>query len=193
MPTQFMSENPYKSPTTLAPQHDAAAVDKAERFPFRCAFGGACIGSAAGALSAALLKTAALIAVWLQGETLRRPPDYQQPLDLNWGLLEFLVPELVVSAIVGVLTGILAGVVVGGLLGTLALFLPPRAHRSFPWIAAPVGALVGILLGFAFGAFTSANGGLRLETIPVAGACIVGLLGLLAGLLLGRGIQQRLM
>jgi hypothetical protein len=187
-----MSENPYKSPTTVARRHDTAAVTKAERLPFRWALGGGSIGSAAGALGAALLKLAALVAVWWQGNTLRRPPDYRQPLDTNWGVLEFFAPELVVATIVGTLIGIFAGVLVGGTLGTLALLLPPRAHRYLPWLAWPLGALLGMLLGYVFGAFADARGGLRLETIPLAGACIVGLLGLFAGLLLGRGIRRRL-
>ncbi|MEQ8791005.1 MAG: hypothetical protein RIC55_32385 [Pirellulaceae bacterium] len=187
-----MPENPYQSPKSAAVPLDDKAVAKAEQLPFRCALGGASIGSAFGALSAVLLKVFALILISLEGDSPRRPPDYRQQFDTIWGLIAAFVPELVVEIIVGTVIGIVVGALVGGFLGTIALFLTPRAVRFFPWLAAFVGAPVGGLLGYVFGASNIAEGGMELTPIPLVGGCLVGLLGLMAGALFGRGVRRRI-
>jgi hypothetical protein len=176
-----MAENPYQSPRPVASSVDKEAIHKAEGFPFRCAFGGASIGSAAGALGAVLLK---LIACGFALADAEAPP--------LTGYATTLLAELVVELISGTLVGILAGCVVGGALGAAALFWPSRWLALFGWFSAAVAMIVGVLLGYAFGSLSTADQGLGLGPIPIPGLCTGAILGLLAGTLLGRGIRRRL-
>lgn len=186
-----MSENPYRSPRPVVETTDTEALRRAERLPFRCAFGGASIGSAAGALGTLLLKLIALGFALAEGRQLAHPPRYERSIDTAGELAVAFLAELVVELIPGTLIGIFSGAVVGGALGTAALFWPARWLRLHAWFSAALSTVVGGLLGYAFGGLSIASGALALGSVPMTGLCAGAVLGLLSGTLLGRGIRKR--